>query len=197
MIEALLDRMNEGLEPRYQDLLRMVFVAHERSAFRYDPETQQFNASSQALLLSAFGQGKFIPAVATALLTLGGNHAPLEAAYEFFDNEECVARAALLLSHKQIIPGFGNSFVRGQHDPDWAEVREWFETNGIMWRSRVLPVMDMLHEKGKYVFPNPACYTALTAILIGLPKQICPMLFIGGRLRSWAALFNNYVGGKT
>jgi citrate synthase len=154
------------------ELLNELHAAHAISSFRN-------NASSVAVANSAGGSGNYFQSIAAALMTLGGMHGPLIQSYD-------------LLSGKHfdgIQPGWGNSFVKGEPDPAWSKVDLLLKQN---WSSVYLLIdqkTKALHEFGKDVYPNPSIYTAAVAYVLGIPREIVPLLFVRSRLEAWSDIF--------
>ena len=48
-----------------------------------------------------------------------------------------------------------------------------------------------LFANGKTIYPNPATYTAATAIIIGMSEKIAPSLVLFGRLEAWTEILND------
>lgn len=163
-------------------LLQLTLEAHAASAFRP-------NASSVALCNAAVASHDFSKALTGALATLGGAHAPLADTYALLISSECDAPERFLLTGRKV-PGWGNSFVKGQPDPIWELVAVQLERLNPTLAERLHSVTDMLRAVGKRLYPNPSAYTAAVAITLGIPPHLTPWLFIQGRLLSWSQLFN-------
>jgi citrate synthase len=153
-------------------LLSLLYAAHTQSSFRD-------NASSVAVATSAQAQCSYTQAVTAGLSMLGGLHAPVQKVCEFLLNPNVDER----LEKGEKIPGWGNGFMSGA-DPDWALVdshikNHWPEIyRTITETSAKLPVS-----------PNPGCYTAATAIILGIPSHCAVYLFLWSRLDAWSKLF--------
>lgn len=167
--------------PEYA-LVEALEIAHRKSAMRG-------NASSVALKLSAGGSGSFEMALASAILTLGGNHAPILKIYKLLELpiDELLNEVEERLNNKEIVEGFGNSFFKNRPDPDWEPVREHllkFEELSI----KVTQVTALLHQYGKILYPNAGMYTAAAAIAIEIPASVASFLLIQARLPVWASM---------
>lgn len=160
------------------DLFTVVEAAHAASALRG-------NMSHHALVLAAMGSHDYTKAIAAALMTLGGTHAPLLCTYDFLALSDPAAEASDLLEEGQFIPGWGNGFIKGDHDPIWQDVRAILEAQYPAWFATIEDVTDVLHGHGKRIFPNPSCYTAVAALITGMPREIVPVILIRGRLQAW------------
>lgn len=173
---------NEPLNEVEWNLFNTVMAAHSRSAFRD-------NASTSALKISSSSTGSLSRALTAALSTLGGRHAPLTQTYDLLSSEDSLEKASILLNSGQKIPGWGNSFHKSK-DPVWIEVDCLLEKQFPEKSAKIDAISSLLQDSGKFVFPNPSCYTAMTAIILGMPKQDSEYLFIAGRLYSWVELFH-------
>lgn len=175
------------LSPVEEALLGEVLAAHEASA-------ERDNISRTAVQYASFGSGDYGKAIASAILTLGGVHAPLERTGRFLLNENPALLVPGMVQRKEKIPGWGNSFVTGSADPLWATVHERIESYYPDFGSKLSDVTEALALAGKPVFPNPSAYTAIAAIVLSVPLEVAPYLFILGRLGAWtqqAALWLN------
>jgi citrate synthase len=169
------------------ELLRLLEIAHDASARRQ-------NASTAAALNAYGGSGSYTNGLASALLTLGGLHGPIRQTVDLLTNATPVYEAELLLRAGRKVPGWGSSFVRGAPDPIWRDVAQWFEdADGTDHDHHSLAIIvdqvtRALHRYGKFVYPNPSAWTACTAIVLGLPAEFAPYLFVASRLRAWTQL---------
>ena len=163
-------------------ILSVLNPAHEASALRG-------NLSHEALKLATAGSSSYVQAIAAALMTLGGIHAPLVETCKLLRRERPVDHAKALLSEKKRIPGWGNGFVKGKADTIWEPVDRVLrdEAPGIM--RDVDAITDILHAAGKLIYPNPSCYTAVAAITLGIPSEASPYLFVSARLSAWSEEF--------
>ncbi len=158
-----------------EKLLALLFKAHEESTFRN-------NVSSVVLQNVVAGSGKYTNALASAILSLGGMHAPFEEIYDVLSSGA---------PSVGIVPGWGNSFIKGVPDLAWAEVDAQIAAMDMGLHEHITSITDVLHARGKLVFPNPGCYTAAVAIILGIPKQIAAYLFISARLSPWTYMAMN------
>jgi citrate synthase len=162
-------------------LLREVFDAHATSACRD-------NCSTQALILAAAGSRSLPNALIAALSTLGERHAPLIATYEFLVQPNPEDSVSGYLERGEKVPGWGNSFHKGE-DPEWVGVSRVIQSYFPAMFTKIMNVQATLHSFGKPLYPNPSTYTAATAIILGMPKEVAAYLFIAGRLLTWHELF--------
>lgn len=173
----------EPLTPPEMRLLQAVAEAHAASARRD-------NASTHAAICAAAGSGDYGKALAAVLMTLGGAHAPIEATCQLLNRPDPAVRASALLQVGLKVPGWGNSFHRGEPDPLWQPVDEALRADFPEMHRRLLSVTATLHRAGKSVFPNPSAYTAATALSIGLPAPCATYLFIAARLDQWSGIIH-------
>lgn len=163
------------LTPAEVQLLSLVFAAHAASVARD-------NVSSVTLLHAFAGSGSYTSALAAALCTLGGIHAPIGETWDLLNHEEPAVIATGMLEFDAKIPGWGNSFVKGKRDSLWSAV----ELQLTAEMGHVLEdITDILHQRGKNLYPNPSAYTAAAALIVGMPRHIAPFLFVAGRLSAW------------
>lgn len=162
-------------------LLDAVAIAHSRSAMRS-------NASTSALKNAAGGSGSFEMALCSAILTLGGKHAPIAKIHRFLDQPIATLLDVVegKICDQKHVEGWGNSFHKGVPDPDWVKVDEALAEFPEM-QDKLLSVTTMLHSYNKMVFPNAGAYTAATAVVVGLPAEIASFLLINARLPVWAS----------
>ena len=158
-----------------------VSQAHAASALRG-------NLSHQALALAAQGSGDYTKAIAAALMTIGGLHAPLLQTYDFLTGDPAHEVEARLAA-KQRIPGWGNAFVKGTPDPIWHDMDQLIRAEDPQWGLTLDAVTEQLHAAGRRLYPNPSCYTVIAGILLGVPKPALPYLFLNGRLTAWTNEF--------
>jgi citrate synthase len=175
------------LTPDESKLLQLTLEAHAASAFRG-------NASSGALCGVAGLHGTYTQALTAALSTLGGTHAPIAETYALLTAGDTEAEARLL--RKERLPGWGNSFHKGEPDPLWVEVANQLRLVNAALADRLDVITELLVAVGKKVLPNPSAYTAAVAITLGIPAHLAPWLFVQGRLLSWSQLFNHVVKGE-
>lgn len=173
---------DEPLTDSEQALLDNTFSAHAQSAFRT-------NVSSETALITAAGSGSYTQAIAGAILSTGGHHAPLIETYRLLeDRSTMIKRCWEMLRRGDKVPGWGNSFVKGAKDPLWIVVDELLKIGWPDCTQNLDEVTRFLHENRKNVFPNPSAYTATVAIALKMPAELCPWLFIRGRLDWWSKI---------
>lgn len=160
------------------DLLNAVLEAHEQSAFRN-------NISSVTVLNAYAGSSSYGCAIASALLTLGGPHAPLAETFDLLNDPAPMLTAETMLGLGMKIPGWGSSFHKGKPDPAWAIVDKLLKSET---RERIESITWALHGNDKKVYPNPSCYTAAAALELGIPRAMCAYLLILGRLNAWSRI---------
>ena len=164
------------------ELLRRVEIAHIQSAYRN-------NVSSNVCSTIAIASESYTNSIIGAIASLGAKHGPIEDAYDFLIGENPPEMATIIAKMGGKIPGWGNSFIKGEHDPFWLPVREALAQFYPSAANLIDMVTESLHDAGKQLYPNPACYTAMTAILVELPKTAASYLFIKSRLDAWTEIF--------
>lgn len=164
------------------ELLALMNRAHDESARRG-------NISSVVLGNTAIGSGSYTNAVAAALLTLGGVHGPLQQTQELLEREDAADVAERMLVAGKKVPGWGNAFVKFKFDPAWAPVDLFLKEHFPVLRQRLYDITMMFHKNGKHIYPNPSAYTAVTAIVLGVPARACASLFIAARLKAWTDIY--------
>lgn len=168
------------LRSKESELLALVLEAHRLSAFRG-------NISTNTIKSCAIGNGNYENSIAAGLLTTGGFHAPLEQSVEILQEE--LSHISELISNGVKIPGWGNSFHKGEPDPYWNDVDNWFRLNEPTIYKKICGITNLLHDNNKHLFPNPSTYTAAAAIALKIPKKAAAYLFVQGRLLSWSNIF--------
>lgn len=163
-----------------RDLLDALFLAHHKSSFRDNP-------SSMTAINAAHGSGQLEKAIAAAILTIGGRHGPLQATASFLSLNRPETAVSTYLSIGEKVPGWGGAFQKTAPDPIWTEVNDLLPPWSNIW-AKLDAVTSELHRQGKKIYPNPSAYTAATAIVIGLPIELTPYLFIAARLSPWTQI---------
>lgn len=171
------------LSTEEQLLLDYVELAHFRSA-------QRDNLSTKAVLACAAAGVNYHNTMAGALLTLGGLHGPIEQTFRLLSRDDAAQFAKAALDRYEMIPGWGNSFVKGWKDGIWTDVDATLTVAFPEMARKIESITDLLHKEGISIFPNPACYTAATAIILGLSAKTAAYLFVAPRLAAWSELYH-------
>jgi citrate synthase len=166
-------------------LLKLCLEAHAESAMRA-------NISTVLLQNAAQGSQDYAKAIAAALMGIGGVHAPLIDTWRVLQSNLDQIKPAIEAGLK--IPGWGNSFVKSEHDPIWKQFRDHLRTEFDAISETIEKITDALHALGRDVYPNPSCCTAATGIALKMPPHLLPWLFIQGRLNTWSLLFCQSIG---
>lgn len=167
------------ITPEAQGLLERLEWAHYKSSFRE-------NCSTVALSNSFLGSKSYRQAIASAILSLGDRHGPIENIMDFLKNGDVLN----FIENKKTIPGWGNSFIKGKEDEFWLDVNTHL-CNFYPEEFKVMNnITQALHNSGKMIFPNPGCYTALTAIILGIPSKVAEYLFLSCRLPAWTEIIS-------
>jgi citrate synthase len=172
----------EPLKAEEADLLEALLRAHHQSSFRD-------NASSAAVANAASGSADVGKAIAAAILTLGGKHAPLEQTVEFLGSLRSPAdQVSRLLKFGTKIPGWGGTFQKDEPDPIWQEVDLLLRRLAPELSVKLAKVSAELARHGYNLYPNPSAYTAAAALFLGVPAKLAVYLFIAGRVNAWAQI---------
>lgn len=163
-------------------LLEALYAAHDAVALRG-------NLSHQSLALSAIGSGDYFKAISAALLTLGGVHAPLWPTYQLLSTPNPVEHIQRLVGMGRKVPGWGNSFIKGEPDPDWHVCATMLEQENRDLSGKISMMTAALHALKKPIYPNPSCYTAAVAIHYQLDIDAVGELLVRGRLSAWTREF--------
>lgn len=172
-----------------RDLIDLLFEAHEKAARRA-------NLSATAIKQGAQAGVPFTQAIIAGLATLGGSHGPVERTYDFYNEPDIAMAVYRCFAAGQKVPGFGSSF-RKDDDPQWAHVKAWFEKHRPDLAGLIRCARCALKVHGKDLAPNPASYTALTAIALGIPRDIASWLFVSARLSAWAETYLVHADGAS
>jgi len=174
-------------------LLSKCLEAHYEAAFRE-------NLSSSVIVAAYQGNGNdFLKAVASGLGTLGGAHGPVEHTYAFLAVEPAGIgyQTQRHLDNGFRIPGWGSAFVKGKPDPIVERAMLFIDVGWPEMGNRIEKITDTLHYNKKMVWPNMACLTAATAIILRLPKPLSTVLLLQGRAIAWAQLINDCKGSAS
>lgn len=172
---------NEPLTEPEARLVNALYRAHGECVFRP-------NCSTTALQQAAGGSRSLHQSLIAALACLGEMHGPIEEAYDFIQSGLMLPTEFRLgVDHK--VPGWGNSFVKGQIDHSFLPVDQILEAQFPRTHNRLREITDALHARGKHVFPNPAAYTVCVALVLQMPRHLAPMLFVQARVEPWCSVF--------
>tara|TARA_R110002167_G_scaffold79892_3_gene219980 strand:+ start:1116 stop:1616 length:501 start_codon:yes stop_codon:yes gene_type:complete len=130
----------------------------------------------------------YISSIAATLLTLGGTHGPTEQTVNFL-LQSSEFDAKVYFKHGLTIPGWGSAFRKGEPDPYFDVIDSYlFEDNNYLWK-RIKEYTNKIHDEGKIIYPNAACYTAAVAITEEIPAEASAYLLIAGRLGVWTDIY--------
>lgn len=174
---------NELLSAEEQRLVDRLYEAHAKCVWRD-------NCSTMALQQAGGGSRSLPNALIAALASMGELHGPVEAAYDVLAEPVPVSSGASQIKHMYRVAGWGNSFIRGRIDDAFLAVDQTIEAHFPCTHGKLKDITALLHSKGKQVFPNPGAYTAATALILGMPRHLAPMLFIQARTEAWSELFH-------
>jgi citrate synthase len=172
----------QPLDAEQVALLNACRRAHAETAKRQ-------NASTGGLVNAAQASRSYTQALAAALMTLGEVHAPVPKAVQLLQRPDPAAVARNILAAGLRVPGWGNAFHKESIDPEWRGFADLLGVYRPDLDARIKEVTTELHEHGKIIYANAACFTAATAIAVGLPAEASIYLVIAGRLSTWSAIF--------
>lgn len=170
-------------------MLELLCDAHEAAAKANKSASNQiagFMGSADVDLKSAF---------IGALAIIGGKHAPIQRIREFLHSTKASVTSTELDDKiisalaDRALPGWGNSFYKDGPDPAIAEIAKCVERNRVEWHNEIEYITTIAHEKGKVIYPNIGCYTAVVAEIIGFPSGAELALVVLPRLATWTKLY--------
>lgn len=168
------------------ELMLAVMEAQSRAAW------DMRNVSTLFLVNCAAQRVPFHQAVIGALSTLGGKHGPVAAARRVLYDEPG-AELAERLARGEKIDGFGNSIYQDCVDPNWSQVDGIVEKSFVTERERIRAIARLFEEtKGKKLYPNAACFTAIAAHISGVPRGAEDSMFLMSCIPIWAKLYNQH-----
>jgi citrate synthase len=135
----------------------------------------------------------YISSIASGMLTYGGVHGPVSQVVKFLSGSFYTDEARLRIKEKRLVPGWGSAFVKGEPDPELSKIdRILYTENREVW-DRIRKVTGILHESGKKIFPNAACYTASVCLALKFPVEAALYWLIRGRIGAWTEIYiSNY-----
>lgn len=164
-------------------LLNLLYQAHAEVALRDNP-------SKEAVRLAAIGSGMYFNAIAAALMTYGGVHGPLTQAYDLLALADPFVSIDYRLENNFRVPGWGNGYYKDGVEPAFVEVKEELKGVNPRLHDKIDLITEYLHEEKQLkLYPNPACFTAATALTVGIPRDAVGVLVIQARLVPWTNLF--------
>ena len=172
-------------DAKREKLIYLVADAHARSALNNSQ-----NASSAAFCNAWSNTRNIQSAIASAILTMGGTHAPVSLArlvYQSF-TEEAVVES---LEEKIPVAGFGNSFFKDRIDPAWAQVASEIRSNWPEVQSRIEKLEGWLakHRPGKArLLPNAAMFTGAACSACDMPPGSELVVLYSARINGWISM---------
>ena len=167
-------------------LVDELMLVHDRLARRE-------NLSSVVISQYATAEKDYISSIAAGMLAIGGVHGPVSQVVRFLSGSSYAEEARLRIKGKRLVPGWGSGFVKGRPDPELSRIdRVLCVRNRDIW-ARIREITDILHESGKKVFPNAACYTGSVCLALGFPAEAALYWLIRGRIGAWTEIYlENY-----
>jgi citrate synthase len=172
------------LAPDEAKLLTLCLAAHAQSVHRE-------NISTQVLKNVAVGSMNYMSAIAAALCSTGGLHAPLIDSWRFLN-----MKTEDIVLHVEMggkVPGWGHSFEKDGIDPIWKPTYDQLGVVAEEMQNKIDEVTQELHRHGKEIYANPSALTAAVGIVLGMPPEILGWFFIQGRLSEWSKVFYSTV----
>jgi citrate synthase len=169
------------LDERKSRLLGLTVIAHQQAC------TNNQNASKEICKCVAKCGGRIEGGIASAILSLGGTHAPLADAREMYlrGNHFLISKKLSENSNYKV-PGFGNSFFRDSVDPAWIPVDSFLKESFPLSRDKITQLKnDVELATGKRLFPNAALFTAAVCEICEIPIGMESSIFILSRLPIW------------
>lgn len=174
----------------------MLHMAHYNAALQ-----NQGNISTVAAMTAYQGSQNPYQSIAAGILSMGGRHAPIDAARslvrQYSQNKDNAIRSIEFLLKKGIkVPGFGNSFFKKEIDPSFKPAYDkYLEITGL--NNPVEGISEYLNkyqfERGKnFLFPNAAIITAAIAEEANLPNGEEIAIALQGRMSAWILLMPKY-----
>lgn len=166
-----------------QRLITAVVAAHVAGTLRTNPSTVIIQ---QACLGNG---GDYCSTIAAAILSLGGPHGPVVAVYDLLAQPDPGVEAQRMLDNGEKVPGWGNSFVKGEMDPRLNAAMDLLKQHPVYEKIQaVQKVMD-----AKNLYPNPGCVTAAADLALGIPRESAVWLGLQARIPVWTAIFQREV----
>lgn len=170
--------------PEHRPLLAALFAAHALAARRE-------SASTVALINNLTASGSYPAAITSAILTIGGMHAPLALCAEILTAPDPSAHVAEILADGGIVPGWGSSFT--QEPEEWTAVHTALHALRPDLTATIEAITAKLTDAGKPLLPNAAIYTAACALTLQIPAPIAAWLFIQSRLPVWTEIARHHL----
>jgi citrate synthase len=167
-------------------LLNLCLMAHGQC-------THRDNISTVILRNAAEGSMNYEKSIAAAVLSIGGVHAPLPQTMEILSMP--LPHIVSMIENGMFLPGWGSSFEKSGIDPIWQPVHEHIDRYFHDRYVKIGDITDLLHARDKMIYPNAACLTAATALILEIPAAISPWLFVHGRLVEWTRIFFSIAAG--
>jgi citrate synthase len=163
------------------------------------------NASTVAVITGAKLGNDYFTTVASALLTLGNIHAPLQQTDLLLDMPYPFTFMYDALRKGYKIPGWGSSFVKGEEDPVFDNLKKMIRENNPILLEKIEEISERLSVKtNTRLYPNASCYTIATLIALGYKNVVgcndratkAANILISSRINVWRKLYaTNYEQG--
>jgi hypothetical protein len=171
------------LNENESELVRLLYVAHRAS-------TNRDNPSRNAVAMCGVASGDIGKAIASAILMFGNLHGPTPQTCRLLRLANAPEVAGDIIKYGfSKVPGWGCSFNDEAADETWHAVSHHIRKHWREMAEHIDEITKWIRAAGKAILPNPACYTAATALILGMPDECAPFLIISARLDLWAGLF--------
>ena len=163
-------------------LMDLLIKAHAKTA------VDNANASSAACVNAGAVTGRLTNGLASAIMCLGGHHAPIMDARHVYAHwtKENLKEA---LKWGKFIPGFGNAFYKHSIDPAWEDMDTYLMTAYPKEYARIIELQGWMKEENMILFPNAALYSAMACDIMGCVWGAEISLLVLARLPMWTTLW--------
>lgn len=152
-------------------------------------------ASTISLLNSYQATQDSTKAITAAIACLGGKHAPIPEIMAFWHNVFHSGNPEMVLAqslrHDPMVPGFGNSFVKGWDEEQLGELRR---VMCVVMKNEMAMLRRLEHHVKEYkpIWPNLGMFTAIVFTERGIPLRHAMGYTVLLRIEAWMELLKNY-----
>ncbi|MFQ5991465.1 MAG: citrate/2-methylcitrate synthase [Nitrospiraceae bacterium] len=156
----------------------------------------EFNASTFAARVAASTMTDLHAAITAAIGTLkgplhgGANEAVASMLLEVHSPDQAESWVRSVLARKQRVMGFGHRVLR-HGDPRSLIIQRHAEALSKMCGNtrwyEIASIIDRVVQQEKGLFPNLDFYTAVTYLLMGIPRDLYTPVFVCSRVAGWCA----------
>lgn len=168
-----------------RELTELLIEAHKKSCRRDNVSTVVLKAAWDS------NDNDLYKAIASAMMTLGGAHAPIKRCYamigRYLRDEP--------IPNYEMVPGFGSSFYKKELDPILFEIASYIRIHHFDYEVIISKIQRKLSDKELY--PNIAFYTAAVARIEGHGILFCEKILLEARVPEWIKILEEYESEKT